>query len=134
MILIGTGSEVQYVVAAQELLAEQGIKARVVSIHVGSGSTSRTRATGIPSSRPRSRRESRSRPGSASVGVTSSVTPGGSSASITTERARPAVCCSRSLVSQPKRSSQPHKRASMRQQALPHPRIRQPAGPEVPQT
>ncbi|HEX3196840.1 MAG TPA: transketolase C-terminal domain-containing protein, partial [Propionibacteriaceae bacterium] len=32
VILIGTGSEVQYVVAAQELLGEQGIKARVVSM------------------------------------------------------------------------------------------------------
>jgi transketolase len=32
VILMGTGSEVQYVVAAQELLAEQGIKARVVSM------------------------------------------------------------------------------------------------------
>jgi transketolase len=32
VILIGTGSEVQYVVAAKELLAEQGIKARVVSM------------------------------------------------------------------------------------------------------
>ena len=32
VILIGTGSEVQYVVAAQELLAEQGIEARVVSM------------------------------------------------------------------------------------------------------
>ncbi|HEX3205955.1 MAG TPA: transketolase, partial [Propionibacteriaceae bacterium] len=32
VILIGSGSEVQYVVAAQELLAEQGIEARVVSM------------------------------------------------------------------------------------------------------
>ncbi|HET8914926.1 MAG TPA: transketolase C-terminal domain-containing protein, partial [Propionibacteriaceae bacterium] len=32
VILIGTGSEVQYVVAARELLAEQDIKARVVSM------------------------------------------------------------------------------------------------------
>jgi transketolase len=32
VILIGTGSEVQYVVAAQKLLAEQGIEARVVSM------------------------------------------------------------------------------------------------------
>ena len=32
MILIGTGSEVQYVVEAQKLLAEEGIAARVVSM------------------------------------------------------------------------------------------------------
>ena len=32
VILIGTGSEVQYAVAAQELLAGEGVAARVVSM------------------------------------------------------------------------------------------------------
>jgi len=101
---------------------------------VGSGSTSRTRAIATLLSHQTLGPESRSRPASASVGVTLSVTPAESSASTTTEPARQGADCSRSLISLRKRSSQPHNPASTRLPRPQHRRTRQPAAREVRQT
>jgi transketolase len=48
VILIGTGSEVQYVVEAQKLLAEEVLRRELFRCPVGSGSTSRIRAIRTP--------------------------------------------------------------------------------------
>ena len=66
VILVGTGSEVQYAVAAAEAARRRGHRAPGwCRCRAGSGSTSRTRSTATRSSRRTSRRGSASRPGSA---------------------------------------------------------------------
>ena len=88
VILIGTGSEVQYIVTAQQQLADQGIAARVVSMPCREwfdGQDQDYKDSVIP---PDIKARVSIEAGVGSVGVTSSVTPGESSASITTERAR----------------------------------------------
>ena len=55
MILIGTGSEVQYAVEAQRTLADEGISARVVSMPCREWFDEQDQPTATRSSHPRSR-------------------------------------------------------------------------------
>ena len=133
VILIGTGSEVQYAVEAQRLLADEGIS-RPGGLDALPGVVRRA-GPGLPRLGHPARQ---SRPGSASrpawpaAGGTSSATPAGSSASTTTAPARRAPSSSRSSASAPRRSSRPPRRAWPPPSRRARRPIRRPAGPKAP--
>ncbi len=133
VILIGTGSEVQYAVAAQQVLAGRGRRrpgrldalSRVV----------RRAGRRVPRQRDpasRSRRGSASRPACRWAGARSSAMPVGSSASTTTAPARRQARCSPSSASLVRPWPPRPGRASPPRRPTRHPRTVAASGPKAP--